>query len=149
MVPQEERLAGAVGCLVPLETAIQETIEYCRERKAFGQSLLDNQVVHYRKVQSRRDITNQNHPNSQIFQVGGAADGDGAVPRGDLLRRGRHDGGAERDPARLHAQAEGGKTLQVLWFCDFYYDVNALQRLLIRPMLLQGLDKFINQLMCF
>lgn len=51
--PQEERLAGAVGCLVPLETAIQETIEYCRERKAFGQSLLDNQVVHYRKVQSR------------------------------------------------------------------------------------------------
>ena len=51
LVPQEERLAGAVGCLVPLETAIQETIEYCRERKAFGQSLLDNQYVHYRKVQ--------------------------------------------------------------------------------------------------
>lgn len=48
---QEERLAGAVGCLVPLETAIQETIEYCRDRKAFGQSLLDNQYIHYRVVQ--------------------------------------------------------------------------------------------------
>ena len=48
---QEERLSGAVGCLVPLETAIQETIEYCRERKAFGQSLLDNQYIHYRNVQ--------------------------------------------------------------------------------------------------
>ena len=40
-----------MGCLVPLETAIQETIEYCRERKAFGQSLLDNQCIHYRNVQ--------------------------------------------------------------------------------------------------
>ena len=40
-----------MGCLVPLETAIQETIEYCRERKAFGQSLLDNQYIHYRNVQ--------------------------------------------------------------------------------------------------
>ena len=117
-MPQEERLAGAVGCLVPLETAIQETIEYCRERKAFGQSLLDNQVVHYRKVQSRRDITDLNHPNSQKFQVGGAADGDGAVPRCDLLRRGRHDGGAECHPARLHAQAEGGQTLQVVGLCE-------------------------------
>ena len=47
---QEERLAGAVGCLIPLETAIQETVEYCRERKAFGQSILDNQYIHYRLV---------------------------------------------------------------------------------------------------
>ena len=124
-MPQEERLAGAVGCLVPLETAIQETIEYCRERKAFGQSLLDNQVVHYRKVQSRGDITDQNHPNLHLFQVGGAADGDGAVPRGDLLRRGRNDGGPERDPARLHAQAEGGQTLQVHWLCDFVFLIDS------------------------
>ncbi len=45
---QEERLAAAVGCLTPLETALEETVEYCRERKAFGQSVLDNQYVHYR-----------------------------------------------------------------------------------------------------
>ena len=45
---QQERLAGAVGALVPLETAIQETVEYCRERRAFGQPLLDNQYIHYR-----------------------------------------------------------------------------------------------------
>ena len=47
---QEERLAGAVGSLIPLETAIQETVDYCRQRKAFGQSVLDNQYVHYRLV---------------------------------------------------------------------------------------------------
>ncbi|CAI8023959.1 hypothetical protein GBAR_LOCUS13968, partial [Geodia barretti] len=27
-----------------MERAIQETAEYCRQRKAFGQSILDNQV---------------------------------------------------------------------------------------------------------
>ena len=30
--------------LLPLERAILETAEYCRQRKAFGQSILDNQV---------------------------------------------------------------------------------------------------------
>ncbi len=45
---QEERLAAAVGCLTPLDVAIEETIEYARERKIFGQSVLDNQYVHYR-----------------------------------------------------------------------------------------------------
>ena len=39
-----------MGSLIPLETAIQETVDYCRERKAFGQSVLDNQYVHYRSV---------------------------------------------------------------------------------------------------
>ncbi len=45
---QEERLAAVVGSLTPLDTAIEETIEYARNRKAFGQSLLDNQYIHYR-----------------------------------------------------------------------------------------------------
>lgn len=45
---QEERLAAALGCLTPLEKCLEETIEYSRERKAFGASILDNQYVHYR-----------------------------------------------------------------------------------------------------
>ena len=70
---QEERLAGAVGCLVPLETAIQETIEYCRDRKAFGQSVLDNQFIHYRFCDvslQAAEFPDQNPPNLPPFQIG-------------------------------------------------------------------------------
>src|ERR1700757_1436504 len=41
---QEERLWGAAACLKAHEYIINETIEYTRNRKAFGQSILDNQV---------------------------------------------------------------------------------------------------------
>ena len=33
--------------LVPIERMIEETIKYTRERKAFGQPILDNQYVHF------------------------------------------------------------------------------------------------------
>ena len=53
---QEERMwAGARG-LKGLEEAIEETIEYTRERKAFGQSILDNQVVHFRLAELATEI---------------------------------------------------------------------------------------------
>src|SRR6202042_3499956 len=45
---QEERLWGAAACLKSHETIIAETIEYTRNRKAFGQSILDNQTVHFK-----------------------------------------------------------------------------------------------------
>jgi citronellyl-CoA dehydrogenase len=45
---QEERLWAAAGGLVKMERVIADTIEYTRSRQAFGQSILDNQVVHYR-----------------------------------------------------------------------------------------------------
>ncbi|HKW54946.1 MAG TPA: acyl-CoA dehydrogenase family protein [Stellaceae bacterium] len=45
---QEERLWAAAGGLIKMERAIADTIEYTRGRVAFGQSILDNQVVHYR-----------------------------------------------------------------------------------------------------
>ncbi|MDC0674742.1 acyl-CoA dehydrogenase family protein [Nannocystis radixulma] len=45
---QEERLWGAANSLTAMDTAISETIKYTRERKAFGKSILDNQVVHFR-----------------------------------------------------------------------------------------------------
>ncbi len=34
--------------LVPMSNIIQATIEYTRDRKAFGKSILDNQTVHFR-----------------------------------------------------------------------------------------------------
>jgi citronellyl-CoA dehydrogenase len=45
---QEERLWAAGACLMKMERAIRMTIEYTAERRAFGRSILDNQVVHYR-----------------------------------------------------------------------------------------------------
>jgi len=44
---QEERLWGAANALGGLDLAIADTIEYTRNRKIFGRSVLDNQVVHY------------------------------------------------------------------------------------------------------
>ena len=45
---QEERLAAAIGCLVPLTAVLEETIEYCKQRQAFGQPLLNNQYLSFR-----------------------------------------------------------------------------------------------------
>lgn len=53
---QEERLWGASRSLVSMEEAIAETIEYTRERKAFGQSILDNQAVHFRLAELATEI---------------------------------------------------------------------------------------------
>ena len=32
------------------------TVEYCRERKAFGKSLLDNQIIHYRMAELETEV---------------------------------------------------------------------------------------------
>ncbi len=53
---QEERLWAAAGGLVKMERAITDTIEYTRNRIAFGQSILDNQVVHYRLAELQTKI---------------------------------------------------------------------------------------------
>src|SRR3989304_5376271 len=45
---QEERLWAAAAGLIAKERMIDDTIEYAGQRKAFGQSILDNQVVHFR-----------------------------------------------------------------------------------------------------
>mgnify|MGYP003316665801 FL=1 len=44
---QEERLFAALGGYTGCELAIQETIEYTRQRKKFRKPILDNQIVHY------------------------------------------------------------------------------------------------------
>ena len=53
---QQERLWGAANVLLSLEGAIDETIEYTRERQAFGRSVLDNQVVHFRLAELRTEV---------------------------------------------------------------------------------------------
>jgi citronellyl-CoA dehydrogenase len=53
---QEERLWGALSGLTGMDRTIDTTIEYARERKAFGQSILDNQVVHFRLAELKTEI---------------------------------------------------------------------------------------------
>jgi citronellyl-CoA dehydrogenase len=53
---QEERLWAAANGLVSLDRVIDATIDYTRERKAFGRSILDNQVVHFRLAELRTEV---------------------------------------------------------------------------------------------
>jgi citronellyl-CoA dehydrogenase len=53
---QEERLWAAAAALKSLEQLIAETIEYTRNRKAFGKPILDNQVVHFRLAELSTEI---------------------------------------------------------------------------------------------
>jgi citronellyl-CoA dehydrogenase len=53
---QEERLWGAASCLKALEFIIDETIEYTRNRKAFGGTILDNQVVHFKLAEMQTEV---------------------------------------------------------------------------------------------
>ena len=53
---QEERLWGAAGSLRSLDRLIDQTIEYTRQRKTFGKSVLDNQVVHFRMAELRTEV---------------------------------------------------------------------------------------------
>lgn len=53
---QEERLWGAASSLRMLDNMIDQTIAYTRERKAFGKSILDNQVVHFRLAELRTEV---------------------------------------------------------------------------------------------
>jgi citronellyl-CoA dehydrogenase len=53
---QEERLYAAVSGLIAKDRMIDHTIAYTRERKAFGQSILDNQVVHFRMAELKTEV---------------------------------------------------------------------------------------------
>jgi citronellyl-CoA dehydrogenase len=53
---QEERLWGAANALKGLDIAVRETIEYTRNRKAFGKAVLDNQVVHFTLAELSTEI---------------------------------------------------------------------------------------------
>lgn len=53
---QEERLYAAATNVLMLEKIIQQTIDYTRDRKAFGQSILDNQVVKFTLAELQTDV---------------------------------------------------------------------------------------------
>jgi citronellyl-CoA dehydrogenase len=53
---QEERLFGAASSIDGLSNLIAETIDYTRQRQAFGQSVLDNQYVHFRLAELKTDV---------------------------------------------------------------------------------------------
>jgi citronellyl-CoA dehydrogenase len=53
---QEERLYAAAAGLIAKERMIQDTIEYTSQRRAFGQSILDNQVVHFRLAELQTEV---------------------------------------------------------------------------------------------
>jgi citronellyl-CoA dehydrogenase len=53
---QEERLWAAASAHITLDRLIDQTIDYTRERHAFGKPLLDNQVVHFRLAELRTEV---------------------------------------------------------------------------------------------
>jgi citronellyl-CoA dehydrogenase len=53
---QDERMWGALSGLVGMRRTIEETIEYARQRGAFGKSILDNQVVHFRLAELMSEV---------------------------------------------------------------------------------------------
>lgn len=53
---QEERLWAAAKSLIGCERIINDTIAYARGRKAFGKSILDNQVVHFRLAELATEV---------------------------------------------------------------------------------------------
>ena len=53
---QEERLWGAASSLIGLDRCIEQTIEYTRERKTFGQPLINNQSIHFRLAELQTEV---------------------------------------------------------------------------------------------
>ena len=45
---QDERMVAAVAVLVPLTMIIEETLDYCKQRRAFGGPLISNQYIQFR-----------------------------------------------------------------------------------------------------
>ena len=53
---QEERLWAAASSLRGFDRLIDLTIDYTRQRQAFGKPILDNQVVHFRLAELRTEV---------------------------------------------------------------------------------------------
>jgi len=53
---QEERLFLAASIIVPMERCVAETASYTRQRKAFGGTILDNQVVQFKLAQLQTEL---------------------------------------------------------------------------------------------
>lgn len=53
---QEERMYAAASGLKNMERLIADTIEYTRERKTFGQPVLNNQTVHFKLAELQTEV---------------------------------------------------------------------------------------------
>ena len=53
---QEERLWASASGLISLERGIEQTIEYCKERKTFGNPLINNQSIHFRMAELQTEV---------------------------------------------------------------------------------------------
>lgn len=53
---QEERMWAVASGITGLQKAIDQTIEYTSQRIAFGQPLLDNQVIHFRLAELQTEV---------------------------------------------------------------------------------------------
>jgi citronellyl-CoA dehydrogenase len=53
---QEERLWAAANAIQGLLNCISQTADYARERQIFGQSVLDNQVVHFKLAELKTEV---------------------------------------------------------------------------------------------
>lgn len=53
---QEERMYAAASGLKNMERLIQDTIDYTRERKTFGQPVLNNQAVHFKLAELQTEV---------------------------------------------------------------------------------------------
>ncbi len=53
---QEERLFLSASIIVAMEKCVSETVAYTRSRKAFGGSILDNQVVQFKLAQMQTEL---------------------------------------------------------------------------------------------
>ena len=53
---QRERLVGAVTSYSGMAQTVQDTIEYAKQRRTFGQPLINNQVIHFRVCELLTEI---------------------------------------------------------------------------------------------
>ena len=53
---QEERIFLSVSSLIILDDCIEQTIDYCRERMAFGKKIIDNQTIQFRLAELKTEI---------------------------------------------------------------------------------------------
>ena len=49
-------MVAAVGTLVPLTTLIEETLDYCKQRNAFGKPLISNQYIQYKLAELLTEV---------------------------------------------------------------------------------------------
>ncbi len=65
---QVERLAAAISGTAGMEMTIEQTVEYCRTRKAFGKPLLDNQWIQFKLGELLTEVEALKHLNYHCVQ---------------------------------------------------------------------------------